>query len=185
MQLIEAARVPIAALVRRGLFASLGGLQVCSTDSGRTCRWDAQWPRGVRRISGESRALAIGRPVLTIVQSHRVGKHLADFPFPEPARIRIFDPVEHSRVEHQKMRDYLPSPPHEGIGLCQISPSSGFGHTEFRTRTSRPEDVKRGLLSVVPGSDITTHGGAMFATEIQGDNFPARISKGLMKRASA
>ena len=118
VQLIEAIRVPIAALARRGLLALLGGLQVFSIDSGRTCRWDAQWPRGVRRIRGESRSLAIGRPVLTIVQSHRVGKHLADFPFPEPARIRIFYPVEHSRVEQKEVGDYLPCPPHEGIGLC-------------------------------------------------------------------
>ena len=103
MQLIEAVRVPIAALVRRGLFALLGGLQVFSIGTGWTCRWVAQWPRGVRRISGESRALAIGRPVLTIVQSHCLGKHLADFPLPEPARIRIFYPVEHIRVEQEEV----------------------------------------------------------------------------------
>ena len=84
MQLIEAIRVPVAALARRGLLALLGGLQVFSIGTGWTCCWDAQWPRGVRRISGESRALAIRRPVLTIVQSHRVGKYLADFPRPEP-----------------------------------------------------------------------------------------------------
>ena len=84
MQLVEAVRVPITALVRRGLLALLGGLQVFSIGTGGTCRWDAQWPRGVRRIRGESRSLAIGRPKLTIVQSHRVGKHLADFPFEKP-----------------------------------------------------------------------------------------------------
>ena len=118
VQLIEAIRVPIAALARRGLLALLGGLQVFSIGTGWTCRWDAQWPRGVRRISGESRSLAIGRPKLTIVQPHCVGKHLSNFPLPEPARIRIFYPVEHSRVEQEEVGDYLPSSSHEGIGLC-------------------------------------------------------------------
>ena len=41
MQLIEAIRVPIAALARRGLLALLGGLQVLTSDAGWTGRWDA------------------------------------------------------------------------------------------------------------------------------------------------
>jgi hypothetical protein len=41
VQLIEAIRVPIAALARRGLLALLGGLQVFSIGTGWTCRWDA------------------------------------------------------------------------------------------------------------------------------------------------
>ena len=41
VQLIEAIRVPIAALARRGLLALLGGLQVLTPDAGRTGRWDA------------------------------------------------------------------------------------------------------------------------------------------------
>ena len=41
VQLIEAIRVAIAALARRGLLALLGGLQVLTSDAGRTGRWDA------------------------------------------------------------------------------------------------------------------------------------------------
>ena len=41
VQLIEAIRVPIAALARRGLLALLGGLQVLTSDAGWTGRWDA------------------------------------------------------------------------------------------------------------------------------------------------
>ena len=41
VQLIEAIRVSIAALARRGLLALLGGLQVLTSDAGRTGRWGA------------------------------------------------------------------------------------------------------------------------------------------------
>ena len=41
VQLVEAVRVSISALVRRGLFAPLSRLQVLAIFTGRTCRWDA------------------------------------------------------------------------------------------------------------------------------------------------
>ena len=41
VQLIEAIRVPVAALARRGLLALLGCLQVPTSDAGWTGRWDA------------------------------------------------------------------------------------------------------------------------------------------------
>ena len=99
VQLLQAIRVTIATLAGRGLLALLGGLHVLTTDAARTCRWDAQRPRGVRRVCCESRALAIGRPVLTVVQSHRIGKHSTDLSLPEPAAIRILNPIQHPGME--------------------------------------------------------------------------------------
>ena len=66
--------------------------------------------------------------------------------------------------------------------MCEISPSSGLGHAEFCAWTTRPEDIKWGFIGIIPGSDVANDGGAMFATQIHGDNFPIpRIGKGLMK----